>query len=132
MNRYAVIVMALVLAGAWMVLRPSYESARDAQHAVPLPIAALFSCTSGKTVSAAFYQGSVAQTPVPGEPPRPTGWVEVSFDHGATTTLAQTLSADGARYANADESVVFWNKGDEAIVMHGEKLDPAYVGCKTR
>ncbi|MEI6843118.1 MAG: MliC family protein [bacterium] len=30
--------------------------------------------------------------------------------------LTQTISASGARYANADESFVFWNKGNTAFV----------------
>lgn len=33
---------------------------------------------------------------------------------GGPQRLEQTVSASGARYANADESVVFWTKGDTA------------------
>lgn len=33
-----------------------------------------------------------------------------------TMTLPHALSADGARYANADESIVFWNKGNAVFV----------------
>ena len=42
-------------------------------------------------------------------------------------TLPQTVSGSGARYANEDESIVFWNKGDEAMVeVNGETV---YQGC---
>lgn len=42
-------------------------------------------------------------------------------------TLSQTMSASGARYANFDESVVFWNKGVEGTVeINGETL---YQNC---
>lgn len=33
-----------------------------------------------------------------------------------TTTLPQAISADGARYATADESIVFWNKGNSVLI----------------
>ena len=33
--------------------------------------------------------------------------------------LKHVVSASGARYANADESVVFWNKGTTATMTEG-------------
>ncbi|MEI7480174.1 MAG: DUF333 domain-containing protein [bacterium] len=42
-------------------------------------------------------------------------------------TLPQVISASGARYANTDESFVFWNKGDTAFVNEGDKQ--TYVDC---
>ncbi len=33
-----------------------------------------------------------------------------------TMMLPQTISADGARYANEDESIVLWNKGDSIFI----------------
>jgi membrane-bound inhibitor of C-type lysozyme len=33
--------------------------------------------------------------------------------------LPQVISGSGARYANADESFVFWNKGDTAFITEG-------------
>jgi heat shock protein HslJ/membrane-bound inhibitor of C-type lysozyme len=39
---------------------------------------------------------------------------EVNFTYGdwGAMSLPQTISASGARYANADESIVLWNKGN--------------------
>jgi membrane-bound inhibitor of C-type lysozyme len=44
--------------------------------------------------------------------------IEAAFDNGPkpSVELPQALSASGARYANGDESIVFWNKGDTAVI----------------
>jgi len=90
---------------------------------------ALYTCDNSKTVSAAFFEGTPAAPVAAGQPPVPTGSVEVSLDGAASTTLRQTLSADGARYANADESFVFWNKGNEALIMRNNTMDLDYKNC---
>lgn len=87
-------------------------------------------CDEGRVISAAFYEGAPASAPAPGEPPTPVGSVELSLDGAASTTLAQTISASGIRYANTDESFVFWSKGDEALVMRNNTMDPAYTNCR--
>jgi membrane-bound inhibitor of C-type lysozyme len=45
-------------------------------------------------------------------------------------TLSQVVSASGARYANADESFVFWNKGDGAFIE--EQGTTTYADCVIR
>lgn len=90
---------------------------------------ATYRCDKSKTISAVFYNGPQAPMPAPGQPPTPTGSVDVSLDGGATTTLAQTISADGARYANSDESFVFWNKGDQALIMRNNAMDLSFKNC---
>ena len=45
--------------------------------------------------------------------------VDISLSDGRTMTLPRAISASGARYANSDESLVFWNKGDTAFMMEG-------------
>ena len=42
--------------------------------------------------------------------------VHLEFPNDIVFYLPQTLSADGARYADKDEQIVFWNKGDTAFV----------------
>jgi len=44
-------------------------------------------------------------------------------------TLKQTISADGARYVSADESFVFWNKGNGAIVQENGQDSGTYANC---
>ncbi len=49
----------------------------------------------------------------------------IAFPEGVMT-LPRATSADGARYANADESTIFWNKGDEATIENEGSVHP---GC---
>jgi membrane-bound inhibitor of C-type lysozyme len=39
------------------------------------------------------------------------------------------LSGSGARYANKDESFVFWNKGDTAFITEGASGEETYSDC---
>ena len=83
-----------------------------------------YQCDGAKTIDAFFTAGDV----VPGNPPRPTGKVTIALGYGRTLTLPQTLSASGVRYANADESFVFWIKGDGALVLEHNQ-EKTYIGC---
>ena len=42
------------------------------------------------------------------------------------------MSGSGARYANKDETFVFWNKGDTAFVTEGNDGKDTYSGCATK
>ena len=95
------------------------------------PIASVrYSCDASKTIDASFFSGSSAQapTPKPGQPPTPTGYVQISLSDGRAMTLPQTISADGARYANDDESFVFWSKGNGALVLERSQ-EKSFIGC---
>jgi membrane-bound inhibitor of C-type lysozyme len=69
-----------------------------------------FSCHGGKTVSATFYSNSV----------------ELKLSDGRS--LNMPLSGSRARYANSDETFVFWNKGDTAFITEGNGKE-TYSGC---
>lgn len=88
---------------------------------------AVYVCDGGKTADASFYEGE----PVfiePGQMPIPAGSVKVVLDDGRDFDLPQTISASGARYANEDESFIFWNKGDSVMIFeNGEEKD--YINC---
>lgn len=94
------------------------------------PIAsATYYCNEGKTMTADYYTGGVVEKEVvPGEPPVPTGSVELSLSDGRHFILPQTISASGIRYANEDESFVFWSKGDGALVLENN-VEKSYIGC---
>jgi len=66
-------------------------------------IIALFTCSSGQTIRASFYNGA---KPI----------VDLSLSDGRTMQVPQAISASGARYASADELFVFWNKGNTAFI----------------
>ena len=78
------------------------------------PVAtANFKCAKGKSIAATSYAYKV----------------DLKLSDGRTMTLPQVISGSGARYANADESFVFWNKGDTAFVTEGADETMTYSDC---
>ena len=78
-------------------------------------IKATFYCTDGKSIQAEFDNVN--------------NNVHLLLSDGREWTLPQAMSASGARYANADESQVFWNKGDTAFIE--ENGQTTYNDCAT-
>ncbi|MBU6323695.1 MAG: MliC family protein [Patescibacteria group bacterium] len=70
-----------------------------------------FRCDGGKTVRAVFHPHDV----------------QLLLSDGRNLTVPQAISASGARYANADESFVFWNKGDTAFIT--EASSTTFANC---
>ena len=121
MKKFLVIFIGLLIicSGGWYLF-----SRLQTQNKV---VSVLYACNGGKIIQAEYYKGSSVLVK-PGEPPVPTGNVRLTFNNEKTMTLPQTLSADGTRYANADESFVFWGKGNGALVLeNGEEKN--YIGC---
>lgn len=77
---------------------------------------ATFKCQGGKSIEATFYASSVSLT----------------LSDGRSLTVPQAMSGSGARYANKDETFVFWNKGDTAFVTEGDDGKDTYSGCATK
>lgn len=81
------------------------------------PVAtATFKCQGGKSIEATFYASSVSLT----------------LSDGRSLTVPQAMSGSGARYANKNETFVFWNKGDTAFVTEGDDGKDTYSGCATK
>jgi membrane-bound inhibitor of C-type lysozyme len=74
---------------------------------------AKFVCAEGKVINTDFYMS----------------FIYINFTDGKKMYLPQTISASGARYANSDESVVFWNKGDTAFITEGDQNIATYKDC---
>jgi membrane-bound inhibitor of C-type lysozyme len=72
----------------------------------------IFACDGGEAIHAAFLDDNTAT---------------LDLSDGRSMTLPQVISASGARYANADESFVFWNKGATAFVT--ESGSETYSNC---
>lgn len=88
-------------------------------------------CDAGKTIGVSFYEGPVVEPSTdPNAPPVPNGRVVVNLSDGRNLTLNQTISGSGVRYANEDESFVFWNKGNGALVLENNQ-EKSYIGCIT-
>jgi membrane-bound inhibitor of C-type lysozyme len=64
-----------------------------------------FSCAGNKTIQALFFADKA----------------ELTLSDGRHMLLLQAISASGARYANTDESFVFWNKGNTAFIEESYK-----------
>ena len=90
------------------------------------PVATVrYTCEQNKTIIAAYFNGPTRTAP--NGQPIPGGRVDISLSDGRKLSLPQTLSGSGIRYANADESFVFWSKGDTAFVEEGKAM--TYTGC---
>ncbi len=87
-----------------------------------------YACDGGKSMAATFNTGTTTPIVKPGSPPTPTGTVDLTLSDGRAMSLTQTISADGARYANPDESFVFWSKGNGALVLENNK-NKSFIGC---
>ncbi|MBA3732787.1 MliC family protein [Patescibacteria group bacterium] len=77
---------------------------------------AKFVCADGKSIDAEFYKN----------------FVHINTKKLGSLYLPQTISGSGARYANADESVVFWNKGVAAFITEGDSNFQTYKECLTK
>lgn len=86
--------------------------AAPAYATTPTAVAA-FKCKDGKSIDASFYADKV----------------DLKLSDGRSLSLPQVLSGSGARYANKDESFVFWNKGDTAFITEGASGEETYSDC---
>jgi len=85
-----------------------------------------YKCDNKKVIRAVFHQGASSASRA-GEFPVPAGSVNLSLSDGRELFLPQTISASGIRYANPDESIVFWGKGDSAFMI--ENNTETYQNC---
>lgn len=113
-----------------VVLAVGFGLYRSQRAVAQQPIMASYACNGGKAIIAAYYAGSSTPATSADQPPVPGGRVVVSLSDGRTLELPQTISADGTRYANADESFVFWGKGNGALVLENNQ-EKSFIGCVT-
>jgi membrane-bound inhibitor of C-type lysozyme len=73
-----------------------------------------FACDGSRTITATFY-------------PQNDTHVDLELSDGRKLSVPHAISASGARYANADESFVFWNKGNTAFIT--ENGTTTYANC---
>ena len=80
------------------------------------PKTAMFVCDNSKTISATFYI-------------KDDKYVDLVLSDSRKLSVPHAISADGARYAKADESFVFWNRGDTAFIT--ENGTTTFTNCVT-
>ena len=103
---FIVIITMLVSTGISCQNQKSLTKNNGAEKATGRTIYSVtFSCAGNKTIQALFFEGKV----------------ELTLSYGRHMLLLQAISASGARYANPDESFVFWNKGNTAFIEESHK-----------
>lgn len=118
-NRIYIFVILLVFLGTGVWYVTVKEKMNSSTPSPATQIAqATYLCSDSKTIQATFYKGETIPV-TPGEMPIPSGSTKLVLSDGRNFDLPQTISADGGRYANSDESFVFWNKGDTAFITEG-------------
>jgi membrane-bound inhibitor of C-type lysozyme len=98
------------------------NQASEIQDSKKIIASAFYVCDSGLTIKAQYYSGETKQSTDPNEPPIPGGSVKLAFSTGENYDLPQTISADGARYGLADDSFIFWSKGNGAFIMKSDQI----------
>lgn len=102
-----VAVIILFLAIAILAVWPDVRRAPDTEKKSDQIIATVtYQCADGKSVHAVYTADSV----------------QLELSDLRALTLPQTVSASGARYANANENFVFWNKGNTAFIQEDNTL----------
>jgi membrane-bound inhibitor of C-type lysozyme len=108
-------ILGLVIFGLLIYRAFSYQQSTVQMSPAPAPSViaqVVFKCQDKKTINATFYSDKVA----------------LKLSDGRDLMVPQAVSADGARYANSDESFVFWNKGNTAFVQEGQAT--TFADCK--
>lgn len=94
-----------------MIKQVNEQDQRQNQNQLEVLNNASFICKNNKSIEAVFFHGKV----------------QLVLSDGRSMSLPQGISASGARYTNADESFVFWNKGDTAFVQEKDLI--TFVDC---
>ncbi len=116
-----IVVFIILLVGIGIWLYDKSNSNKNQEEVLKFINQVTYLCKDNKRIIASFYEKPVNTTPLPGEPPIPSGRVELALSDGRYLTLSQIISADGVRYANDDESFVFWSKGNGALVLENNE-----------
>ena len=124
-SQLVAIVLALVIFGLGYWLGGRSEDAKigsgplqptTTQEGTPTINDVTFACDTSKTIRAIFKKNQV----------------QLLLSDGRNLTVPQAVSADGGRYANDDESFVFWTKGQGAFITEGAgaKSATTFADCK--
>ena len=130
MKKYLVFITIILIVIVGMGLWYTNNKKKDNKNPSTLPsliTKVSYICKESKIIEASFYKGELKLVE-PGEMPKPTGSVKIVLSDDRKFDLAQTISADGSRYANSNESFVFWSKGNGALVLENN-IEKSYIGC---
>jgi eight-cysteine-cluster-containing protein len=118
----SLIIIILVILGIWYINNKDIFSPQKLTFISEVN----YICDDDKIIKASFYEGEYI--PVGSEEmPIPSGSVEIVLSDGRNFNLPQTISASGIRYANDDESLIFWSKGENAFILEND--EETYKNC---
>lgn len=121
MKTFFAVILVLIIAGGLFY----YFKTKNTEDFSKIAQASYY-CKNNKKIDATFFKGE--PKPVKqGEMPIPTGKVELKLSDGRDLILPQTISASGIRYANNDESLIFWNEGNGAFIL--ENNVQTFMSC---
>lgn len=102
---------------SWCDARKECERSWERYCTSAEPKQVSFSCSENKIIDATFY-------------PTDDKYVDLILDDERSLSVPRAMSGSGARYANSDESFVFWNKGDTAFIT--ENGTTTFENCQLR
>ena len=119
---FILLLIILIGAGIWY-----FSDKEGGETELPYLINKIeYICKDDKTIEASYFEGELIPVE-PGEMLTPAGQVKVVLSDGRELELPQTISASGVRYANDDESIIFWSKGNGAFLLEND--EETYSGC---
>jgi len=101
---------------AWCEARNECERPWEKYCTATTPKTVTFICADSKRIVATFYPGD-------------DKFVDLILSDDRNLSVPRAISASGARYAKADETFVFWNKGDTAFITEGADFQQTYSSC---
>lgn len=109
---------------------PAIETVATSTPPEPVVVASLmYVCDNNLALNAVYYDVPKATVATSEGIPTPTGYVTLTLPAARTLSLNQTISASGVRYSNADESIIFFNKGNEAIFTEVAVTPDEFTNC---
>ncbi len=118
MRRFIIIFSLLIIVTVvgWFLNERTKKAAEDFGNRTTL----VYSCNAGKAITALFD-----------ETPEMSATVQIRLSDSRTLELARTSTGGapaGDRFANHDESFVFWKEGNGALVLENN-TQKSYIGC---
>jgi membrane-bound inhibitor of C-type lysozyme len=114
MKKFVLIITVTILIGLLYYFQ--YNKTKKAPEIKPTINKVTFVCDNSKSITATFYTGT-------------DKFVDLSLSDGRILTVPHAISASGARYANSNETFVFWNKGDTAFITEGKDGETTFTNC---
>jgi membrane-bound inhibitor of C-type lysozyme len=87
-----------------------------------------YGCYQQKSITADYREEPVLGQGELGKPFLPKGSVHLVLSDGREITLSETISDNGARYANPKQTFVYWGKGNKSFVLE-ENTTMTFTNC---